>query len=206
MKLVLLGGGGHCASCIDVIRSAGLAAAGFLSPEPVAEFYGLPRLGSDDWIDSADARQAHFLVTVGQTGVSPLRARLFEALVERGLQVATIVAGNASVSESALIGKACIVMQRAVVNAKAVLGKNCIVNTGAIVEHDVVIGDHCHISTAAVVNGAARIGDGCMIGSGAVVLQGVSIAAGTVVGAGAVVTADIVEQGTWVGVPAKRVK
>lgn len=206
MTLVLIGGGGHCSSCVEVIRGAGLAIAGVLSPEPVPELCGLPRLGDDSWIDGAEARAASYLVTVGQVGVAPLRARLFAGLRDRGLRLATVVAPSATVSARARVGAGSIVMSRAVVNVGAEVGENCIVNTGAIVEHDARIGDHCHVSTGAVVNGGAEIGAGCMIGSGAIVLQGVRVAAGTLVGAGAVVTANIDQPGTWVGVPARRVK
>lgn len=206
MNLVLVGGGGHCTSCIEVIRTAGIVASGVLAPEPVARLCGLPRLGDDTWIDTTDARAVRFLITVGQVSVSSTRARLFDGLRTRRLALATVVAESASVSAAARVGDGSIVMLRAVVNAGATVGENSIINTGAIIEHDALIGDHCHISTGAIVNGGAAIGAGCMIGSGAIVLQGVQIAAGTLVGAGAVVTANITEPGTWVGAPARKVK
>lgn len=205
MTLVLLGGGGHCTACIDVIRSVGLTLAGIVSPEPVVELCGCPRLGDDAWLDTTAARDAQFLVTVGQVAVSPLRARLFAAIRQRGLKAATVAAASAVVSDAAVIGAGSVVMHRAVVNAGASVGENCIINTGAIVEHDASIGDHTHLSTGAIVNGGAQIGAGCMIGSGAVVLQGIRVAAGTLVGAGAVVNKNIDEPGTWVGVPARRI-
>lgn len=206
MNLVLLGGGGHCTSCIEVIRTAGMVAAGVLVPEPAPQSCGVPRLGDDSWLDTPDARAVRFLVTVGQVAVSPVRERLFAALRARGLALATVLAPSALVSTDAQVGAGSIVMLRAVVNAGAAVGENCIINTGAIVEHDAQIGDHCHLSTGAIVNGGCVIGAGSMIGSGAIVLQGVRIAAGTLVGAGAVVTANITEPGTWVGVPARKVK
>lgn len=206
MNLVLVGGGGHCSSCIEVIRTAGISPSGILAPEPVPQLCGLPRLGDDSWLDTEPARGMRFLVTVGQVSISTVRARLFAALRARGLDVATVVAPSANVSRQAEVGAGSIVMLRAVVNVGATVGENCIVNTGAIVEHDAAIGDHCHLSTGAIVNGGAVIGTGCMIGSGAIVLQGIQITAGTLVGAGAVVTANITEPGTWVGVPARKVK
>lgn len=204
MTLVLVGGGGHCRSCIDVVRGAGFSIAGVIDPLPAPEILGLPRLGDDSWLDGADARSMDFLVTVGQVGLSPHRRRLFEALRIRKLPLASIVAIDAIVSPDTAVGDGCIVMHRAVINSGATLGVNAIINTGAIIEHDARLGDHCHISTGAIVNGDARIGDGCMIGSGAIILQGVHIAADVVIGAGAVVTRTIDTPGIWVGVPARR--
>jgi len=204
MKLALVGGGGHCRSCIDVARSAGLPLGGIVDPAPEAQMLGLPRLGDDAWLETPEARAFQYLVTVGQIDASVVRRRLFDRLREKKLDCATMIAASAIVSTEAALGAGTIVMHRAVVNAGAVVGVNCIVNTGAIIEHDARIGDHCHVSTGATVNGGATVGEGCMIGSGAIVLQGITIAAGVVVGAGAVITKNIGEAGTWIGVPARK--
>jgi serine acetyltransferase len=45
-----------------------------------------------------------------------------------------------------------------------------------------------------------------LLGSGSKVLPGVHIADDVIVGAGAVVRDHIAEPGTWVGVPARRVR
>ena len=203
MKLALVGGGGHCRSCIDVVRSAGLPVGGIVDPAAETQILGLPRLGDDAWLDTPDARAFRYLVTVGQIDAPVVRRRLFDRLREKKLECATVIAASAIVSKEAALGAGTIVMHRVVVNAGAMIGENCIVNTGAIVEHDAQIGDHCHVSTGAIVNGGASIGEGCMIGSGAIVLQGIAIAAGAVVGAGAVVTRDIGTAGTWTGIPAR---
>jgi sugar O-acyltransferase (sialic acid O-acetyltransferase NeuD family) len=204
MKLVLVGGGGHCRSCIETIRSAGLEIGGVIDRKAVSQIFGFARLGGDEWLDSQDAHRFAYLVTVGQVGVVDLRRDLFNALEMRQLEIATVVSPHAVVAGDATVGKGGIVLHRAVVNAGAEIGVNCIINTGAIIEHDVRIADHCHISTGATVNGGARIGSGCLIGSGAVVLQGVNVTDKVLVGAGAVVVEDIDEPGTWVGVPARR--
>ncbi|HEY8948808.1 MAG TPA: NeuD/PglB/VioB family sugar acetyltransferase [Rhizomicrobium sp.] len=204
MKLALIGGGGHCRSCIDVARSAGLPLGGIVDPADRAKILDLPRLGDDAWLDMPEARAFQYLVTVGQIDASAVRRRLFDYVRERKLDCATVIAASAIVSTEAALGAGTIVMHRAFINAGATVGANCIVNTGAIVEHDVWIGDHCHVSTGAIVNGGATIGEGCMIGSGAIVLQGVTVAAGAVVGAGAVVAKNIEKAGTWIGVPARK--
>ena len=55
-----------------------------------------------------------------------------------------------------------------------------------------------------MVNGDVSIGQNCMIGSGAVILQGLTIADNVTIGAGAIVIKDILEAGTWVGTPARK--
>jgi sugar O-acyltransferase (sialic acid O-acetyltransferase NeuD family) len=203
MKLVLLGGGGHCISCVEVLRSSGIAIEGVVDPRGAPE--GLKGLGDDRWLNTPEAKQARFLVTVGQVGVSAKRRELFEAVRSKGLPLATVRAHTAVIAASAFVGEGSIVMHGAVVNADARIGLNCIVNTGAIVEHGAVVADHCHVAPGAILSGEVRIGEGSMIGTGAVVLQGVNVGPGVMVGAGAVVTRSITESGTWAGVPARRI-
>ena len=68
MKLVLVGGGGHCISCVEVLRSAGLAVEGVIDPRGAPD--GLKHLGDDSWLGTPDAKQARFVITVGQVVVS----------------------------------------------------------------------------------------------------------------------------------------
>ena len=62
------------------------------------------------------------------------------------------------------------------------------------------------MAAARVLAGEVEVGDCTYLGTGAVVLPGIRIAADVIVGAGAVVTENIDEAGTYVGVPARRLK
>lgn len=206
-RLILIGGGGHCRSCIDVIESGkdwsiqgvldNLSREAFLS--------GYPVLGGDELIDSYIEKKYFFLVTVGQIKSASVRRKLFTQLKNRKAAVATIVSSKGHVSRHASLGEGVIVHHFAAINANVQVGNNCIINTFANIEHDVIIGDHCHISTSAVANGGVKIGNECFIGSGAVIANGISICSNVVIGAGAIVTRDISEEGVYVGNPAAKV-
>ena len=202
MTITMVGGGGHCRACLDVVAETGTTIHGIMDPKPVPADMG-KWLGDSSWLDNAEARNTTYLITVGQVDISPVRRELFEKVQERGLPFATVISGHAVVSRHSQIGAGSIVMHRAVINRGASVGRNCIINTGAIIEHDAQVADHCHISTGAIVNGGVQIGEGCMIGSGAILLHGVKIAPNVLVGAGAVVTRNIETAGTWLGVPAR---
>lgn len=203
--LVLLGAGGHARSVADLAARMGRTVAGCIAPagDPVG---ALRWLGDDAWLDDLQAREHAFIVAAGQVGISPLRQRLFDLLLHHGLAIDGLESPFATVSPDARIGPGCAILHRVVVGPAAKIGANCIVNTGAIVEHDARVGDHCHVSTGAIVNGGAELGSGSMLGSGAVLLHGVSVVGSTVIGAGSVVTQDIVRPGTYVGIPARKIK
>lgn len=58
----------------------------------------------------------------------------------------------------------------------------------------------------ATICGRTTIGDNVLVGAGSTVIDKVNVCSGVVIGAGAVVTTDIVEQGEYVGIPARRIK
>lgn len=177
--LILVGGGGHCKSVIDVAECAGYTILGILDrPEEVGKkVLGYEVIGTDD--DMANyADQAEFIVTVGRIKSPNLRIKLHEMVDQAGGSLATIISPTAHVSKYAKVSEGTVVMHKAVVNADAKIGKGCIINTFSNIEHEVEIGDYCHVSTGAMVNGGAYLANGTFLGSQSVVNQGVRIERG----------------------------
>jgi len=192
--MILIGGGGHCRSAIDVIELEGrYAIRGIIQPrsdgcEPLLEY---PVLGEDDDLHVLLAQTPLALVTVGQIKTSAVRKRLYDLLRQHGAGLPTIVSPRANVSRHASVSEGTLVMHGALVNACAKVGVNCIVNSLALIEHDAAVGDHCHVSTGSRINGGVVIEEGCFIGSGAVLREGVRIGAGSVIGAGCIINGDV---------------
>ena len=202
-NLILVGGGGHCKSVIDVAESAGYTIKGILDlPEKVGEkILGYPIMGTDKDI-SEFVHEVLFLVTVGQIKDASLRINLHQKIVNAGGKLATVIASTAHVSKYAKIGEGTVVMHQAMINADAVIGKSCIINTFANIEHDVVIEDYCHISTGAMINGNCKIGRGTFFGSQSVIINGLEIVEECVIGAGSTVRKDLKQKGIYSGNPA----
>jgi sugar O-acyltransferase (sialic acid O-acetyltransferase NeuD family) len=188
-KIILIGGGGHCRACIDVIEQEGrFTVAGIVDlPEKRQHrVLGYPVIGSDDDLSKLILSFPNVLITLGQIRLPTRRTALFDHLKEMGAFFPVIQSPLAYVSAHAQIAEGTIVMHHAVINAGARVGRNCIINTKALVEHDAVIEDHCHISTGAVVNGGVKIGSGSFFGSAAVSKENVSIPANSFIRAGSV--------------------
>ncbi|MBN2638869.1 MAG: acetyltransferase [Bacteroidales bacterium] len=177
-EIILIGGGGHCTSCIDVIEQQGkYIIKGILdtSEKVGREILGYKIMGTDDDIENLSITTSHFFVTIGQIDNNQLRIKLFNRLKELGLKLPIILSPYAYVSPHAKIGEGTIIMHGAVVNANAIVGRNCIINSNALVEHDAIVGDYCHISTGSVLNGGVKLGEGSFFGSGAVSRQYIEI-------------------------------
>jgi sugar O-acyltransferase (sialic acid O-acetyltransferase NeuD family) len=202
-KLILVGGGGHCKSVIDVAESAGYQIKGILDvPENVGnKVLGYSIIGTDDQIINY-VDNAVFIVTVGHIRDAALRIKLHQKIADAGGKLAIIVASTAHVSRYAHIGEGTVVMHEAMVNADASIGRGCIINTFANIEHDTIIGDYCHISTGAMVNGNCIVGSETFLGSQSVMINGIEITNGCVVGAGSLVRKNLTQKGIYSGNPA----
>jgi sugar O-acyltransferase (sialic acid O-acetyltransferase NeuD family) len=178
-QILLIGGGGHCRSCIDVIETHnGFKIAGIIEKfkQPTEKsILGYPIIGCDNDLESLKKRFDYAFITLGQTGSSQLRKKIFNRLKQVGFILPIIVSPLAHVSRHATLDEGTIVMHQAIVNAGSRVGRNCILNTQCLVEHDAKIGDHTHIATAAVLNGGVVIGQDSFVGSNATIVQGASL-------------------------------
>ncbi len=187
-QLILLGGGGHCKSVIDVAESAGYTILGILDkPELVGtRILDYEIIGVDDDIPHY-VDKAAFVITVGQIKSPAIRQKLDGLVKKAEGKLATIVASDAYVSKYATIEEGTVVMHKAFVNAGAKIGRNCIINTMANIEHDCEIGDFCHISTGVMVNGDTKVGKNSFAGSGSVLYNGIDVKEDSIIPAGTIV-------------------
>ena len=202
-NLVLIGGGGHCKSVIEVAESAGYNILGILdTPENIdKKVLSYCIIGNDDdiikYVDKAE-----FIVTVGQIKDARLRMKLHDKILAAGGKLATIVASTAYISKYSNIDQGTVIMHNAFVNADVKIGLGCIINSFANIEHDTVIGNFCHISTGAMVNGSCVVGERSFIGSQTVLANNINIASDCVVAAGTTVNKNLKEKGIYFGNPA----
>lgn len=202
--LILIGGGGHCKSVIEVAESAGYEIKGILDmPDEVGKevLPGHKVIGTDDEIPQY-VEECEFVITVGFIKNPALRIKLYNKVKAAGGRLATIIASTAHVSKYAELGEGTVIMHHAFVNAGAKIGDNCIINTFVNIEHDAEVGNQCHISTGTMVNGECKIGENCFIGSQSVCANCIEIASDIIVGAGSVVRKSIRVKGIYAGNPA----
>jgi len=193
-KIILIGGGGHCKSCIDVIEQQGkYQIAGIVDmPEKLHQkVLGYEIIATDDDLSRLVNEYENFLITLGQIKNPEKRIRIFQTLKESGAKLPVIISPLAYVSKHAEIGDGTIIMHHALINAGAKIGSNCIINSKALIEHDATIGDHCHIATGAVINGGVKVGSETFFGSNAVCKEYIEIGKNTVIGCGAKIIKNV---------------
>lgn len=199
-KVVIIGASGHGKVVADIVQKAGDRIIGFLDDNPniSSVFIEFPILGK---VDDCVKYDAEFVIAIGNPKI---RMRIAEKM--SGVSWYTAIHPTAVISDiDVSIESGTVVMANTVINSGTRIGKHCIINSGAVVEHDNQISDFVHVSVGAKLAGTVQIGKRTWIGIGAVVNNNLSICEDCIIGAGAVVIRNIVEKGTYVGVPARKI-
>jgi len=200
--IILVGGGGHCRSCIDVIEQEGrFEIVGIVDmPEEIGtSLLGYPVIGSDDDLTQLTEKHRYFFLTLGQIKTPQRRIEIYRQLQQLGADLPTIVSPRAYISRHAEVGGGTIVMHNVIVNAGAKVGENCILNSRALIEHDASIGNCCHISTGAIVNGGTQVADGTFVGSGAVIRDNTRVGSYSLIGGGVSVMEEVPDKTIYTG-------
>lgn len=202
-KLVLIGGGGHCRSVLDVVLRLNTFDEIVITDHSIpagTQIMGCEIVGGDGLLPRLYEEGFRYaFITVGSIGDTVLRRKLCQNALETGFLFPNIVDPSAAVAADAEPGTGIFVGKQAVINAGAVIGDMAIINTGAIVEHDCRIGGFSHISVGATLCGGASVGSGVFIGAHATVVQGVVIGRDSTIGAGALVLGDVPNETKVVG-------
>ena len=189
--IILIGGGGHCKSVIDIIEQEGkFEIAGIVDKLDLLGFniLGYSVIGNDSDLANLANKYQYALITVGQIKSPALRIKLFNMAVKAGFVLPKIISPRSYVSRHSTIGKGTIIMHDALINANTNIDDNCIINSKALVEHDCVVSKHCHISTNATINGGVMVKSGCFIGSSVVIKEATTINENSFIKAGSLVT------------------
>ena len=202
-KLIIVGAGGHG----RVVRDVALSMEKwdeivFLDGETERNNFNLTVIGKPEDAFSY-IKEADIFVAIGD---NKKREKMVTDLLAKGASVPTLIHRCAVLGKDVIVKEGAVVMAGTVINCNSVIGKGAIINTGATLDHDNIIGDFSHISPGAALAGTVELGKGSWIGTGSSVINNITITKECVIGAGSVVIRDIKEEGTYVGVPAKKIK
>lgn len=179
-EILLIGGGGHCRACIDVIeRESKYQIAGIIDDNlydnQIQEVLGYPVLGKDKDLKLLRKQYQYALITIGQIKTPLPRLKLYQKLKNLAYTLPVIISPLAYLARNVHIEEGTIIMHHALINTSSKVGKMCIINTKALIEHDCIIENFCHISTGAILNGGCKVEEQTFIGSNMGIRHGISI-------------------------------
>ena len=204
-KVVIIGAGGHAKVIADIIEKSGDEIVGFLDDNKeigttiINEYKVIGDL-NNRFTMAVTKENLEFIIAIGDS------KKREEISHSPNLKFYTAIHPSAQIGLDVEIQEGTVIMANACINSSAKIGKHCIINTGAIIEHDNIIEDFVHISPNVALGGTVKIGESTHVGIGSIVKNNITICKNCTIGAGAVVVKNIIEEGTYVGVPARERK
>lgn len=207
--IILIGGGGHCKSVIDVIERQGKYSVVAILDR--AENMGKTVCGYticnvDEDIEVLFQQGIkNACITLGSIGNCTLREKLYKKAKGVGFFFPVIIDPSAVISKYTSIGEGTFIGKGTIINTDSVIDEMSIINTGAIIEHECKIGKFGFISVGVNLSGNVTVGAYSHIGTGASIVEGKSIGENCLIGAGSVVVTDIDCHTKAFGNPCRRV-
>lgn len=200
-ELIIIGASGHGKVVADIARKNGYDKIIFLDDrEGLTECGGYPVVGTSKEALKFDS---DIIVAIGNANI---REKIQKMLESNGRHVPVLIHPDAVIAENVTIGAGSVVAAGAVINPCSAIGRGCIMNTCSSVDHDCQVDDYVHISVGAHLAGTVTVEERTWIGIGAVISNNLKVTSDCIIGAGAVIIENISEKGTYVGVPARKIK
>ena len=205
-KVVILGASGHARVIADIISLSNDEIIGFLDDNLELQgkviYKDKKVLGTtkEEYINKY--KDYYFIIGIGSNKIRKLISEKYP-----DLKLYTAIHPSSVIGSDVEIGEGTVIMPGTVINIGTKIGKHCIINTMSSLDHDNVLEDYVHISPGAHLAGTVRIGESTWICSGVTIINNITIADNNIIGAGGTVIKDILDSnGTYVGVPIRKIK
>lgn len=164
---------------------------------------GYPVLGTVEWLRGWK-KQVYVTCAIG---AGKTRKAIWDRVAGGDhIQPATIIDPTAIIGRGCEVGLGTIICAGTVLAIAVKTGFNCIINLNCTLGHDAVLESYCTVHPGSNLSGRVHIGTCTDIGTGSKVIQGITVSPNAILGAGTVVAQNIIVPGTYVGVPARKVK
>ena len=192
MKLALFGYGGHAK---EVACQMGKEVTFFVDDE-YSNNIAKP-------ISTFNPKEYMMIVAVAD---SKDRARVINKLPKETKYFTFIHPSAHIMDDNIEIGYGSFIGANSILTTNIKLGNHTLLNRGNHIGHDSVAGNFFSMMPCAVIGGNVTLGDNVYLGSCSNVREKIYVNSNVVIGMNAAVVKDINKSGTYVGVPAKKIK
>ncbi len=207
-KIIIIGGGGHAKSLIDLINSTrSYKIVGIVDPNIKigTKILDIKVLGTDNKLNYFRKMGIKFLALgLGSEGNNQKRFRLWKKFVDKGFRFPKLIHKKSIISKHSLIHDGVQVFANSVINAGSVIRDISVINTHSVVEHDCKIGLNVFTGIGVKICGRTKIDNNVFLGANSCILPKIKIEKNALIAAGALVNKDIKKNLKVKGVPAKK--
>lgn len=205
-SILIIGAGGLGKEAADLIRDiGGYEIIGFLDDNKEKKGFMVNNVIVLDTIDRIDQYKDvdNIVIAIANPAI---KKRIYECTKDIGFHYPNLVHPTVIMGSGVRMGIGNIVCAYSILSTEAVLNDFVTINPQCGVGHESELRSFTTMYWSVHIGGNTSIHEGCELGSKSCVLQGLKIADNVVLGAGAVAAKDINESGTYIGIPAKRLK
>lgn len=200
--LYIFGCGGHARSIVNALNRRQDIVLVDPNCEPGEQILGYETVKNDAFFEKQYGKKFSFIIGIGD---NEQRMMMYEKAELAGGKPVNICATSAIIGLDAFMEEGVFLAEKSYLGPQTKVGRNSIINTGAIIEHETRIGRHTHIAPGTTVCGRCEIGDHVFLGAGSTVIDKRKIVDHVIIGAGSTIIKDILEPGTYVGSPARKI-
>ena len=194
MKQALIGNGGHAR---EVMAQMGNNITRFVDDEYWKEEYNILPLSQ------FNPDEYEVMIAVGD---SRNRFDISQKLPKETKYFTFIHPTSLIMDDNIEIGEGSFIGAYSILTTNIKIGKHALLNRAVHIGHDCKVGSFFSAMPGAIVSGNVTIYDCVYLGTNSSVKEKISIHSFTIIGSNATTTKHINEPGTYVGVPAKKIK
>ena len=143
---------------------------------------------------------------VAGTGNPSANKKFANIIQENNLKLSQPIICDSYIGENVFVGHGSIVCPKSVLTCDINIGKFSIINISTTIGHDCILDDFVVLSPNCSLSGHTKIKSETLLGTNVVTIPKKNICNNVIIGASSVVVKDITEPGTYIGIPAKRIK
>jgi len=201
-KLCIFGAGGFAKEVYWLAQQCGFEVDAFIDLQ-AKKYCAGKKVMTEDYLNPISHK---VIVAVGNP---QLRERITNKIIEKYKYdiFQDIIALTANIMSSNVdTGIGSVICANCILTGDIKLGNFSQLNLATTIGHDVKTGDFFTTAPQVAISGNVTIGNNVYLGTNSSVIEGINICDNVIIGANACVTRDITESGTYVGVPAKKIK
>lgn len=204
-KILIIGAGGFGKEVVDLIRDiGGYDIIGFLDDnrdEKASIINHIPVIGTLDDLD-----QYRNVENVAIAIANPkVKKRIYEYSRNIGFQYPNLIHPTVIMGSDVKMGRGNIVCANSLISTEVLLLDFITINPQCGIGHESKLYSFTTLYWSVNIGGNTSIQGGCELGSKSCVLQGLRISEDVILGACSVAVRDILDKGTYVGVPARKI-
>lgn len=166
----------------------------------------IPILGNSDAIEKkyAEGLFDELLIGIGYHHLDTKKS--FYEKFKETIPFATLIHPTVWVDPTAIIAKGCVVYPNSCLDQRVEIGENTLINLSVTIAHDSKVGAHSFLSPSVAIAGFCTLGEQNFLGIQTTVIDNIQTCHHVSTGGGSVVVKNILEPGTYFGVPVKKIK